>query len=528
MYNSLLRRLKEATILILPIMCLVVVLSLSSSSLSLDSLNIYPNHLGPVFVSFLISIVPLVIGLALFNLGADKSMGRIGTIVGNNLTKKKTLVLLCFGAVLIGLLTTMAGPNLEVLSLRLFPFAKNWILIVIVSLGVGLMLLAAILRVIYQKPLKMWYLIFYGVVFALGCLADKKFFAMVFDASGATSDSIAIPFILALGIGFAQVRGGKNPEEDAFGYAGLCAIGPLISVIVMAIVLSNSNFTVNCVEASTNLTSFSEMGNLYLHEFSWSCLEVAISLLPIILFFIIYNFFLKIKGQQLLSIITGFIYTYFGLVLFLTGANSGLIPAASSLGESFSNINLGLFILIGFILGFLMILAEPNVHVLAERVNDISSGVISKKMIYLSLCIATGLAAVLNIIRVRFNIPFAYFAIGIYLVVSILAIFVPDIYVALAFDSAGVSTGSLSACFLLPLFISYTRALYNQGVYGSEKLEDVLLANGFGCIGMVGMMPLLTVEILGVISIIRKALFYKKVKENVLEEDDSQVVHLPI
>jgi hypothetical protein len=534
MGKELIGRLKEASISILPIVVLIIILNFSSKDIAFDGSSA-TNGMGPIFASFLISIIPLIVGMALFNMGAEKSMGQIGEIVGTTLTKRKSLILLAIVALLMGTLTTMAEPDLTVLSLRLLPEGSNWIFIVVVSLGVGILLMVAVFRVIFQKSLKIWLIIAYGLVFALGCLADKNFFTIVFDSGGVTTGPVSVPFIIALGVGVATVRGGKNPEDDAFGYSGLCSLGPLISVMILCAFLSN-NAGISNIEGNienqvsdmfSTLSSYGEIGSLYLNNFLSALREVSLSMSPIVVFFVFYNFFLKIKGPKLWSIIIGLFYTFIGLVFFLMGANSGFITVASSLGKSFGHLSIYLFLGIGFVIGCLIILAEPAVHVLAEQVSEVSRGVIKKSTIYIALCLATGLAVLLNIIRVRFSIPLVYFIVVVYIITFVMCFFVPDIYVAIAFDSSGVATGTLSSCFLLPMFIGYTNTLYEQGVYGDITLGAAMLENGFGIIGMVSTMPLIAIELVGLIGVIKTKTAYKKALESVREPDDSQIIHLP-
>lgn len=525
-------KLKEAVISIFPIIILLVILNFAAPSFSLDPQY---NNAGPVFTNFMISVIPLVIGLALFNMGAEKAMGKIGELAGSSLTKKKSLILLVVIAVLLGTLITIAEPDLSVFSLRLFPSGPHYLLVVIAALGVGVMLAVAIIRVIMQKSIKVWLVIAYGLVFLLGCLADESFYSIVFDAGGATTSAVSSPFIISFGIGVAAVRGGKNSEDDSFGYAGLCSLGPLITVMIMAIFLGNNkefilgNVNNQVIEIENELqqvTLFSDIPNFYYAKFIDSIKEVSISLAPIVAFFIIYCFIFKIQKRDLYSIIIGLIFTFIGLVIFLMGANAGFIPVAVILGQSFINIDLSLFLIFGFVIGNLIILAEPAVHVLADQVAEVTRGSIRKSTVFLALCIGTGISVFLNIIRIYFDIPILMIIGPIYIVSFILCFLVPDLYVAIAFDSTGVATGTLSSCFLLPLFIGFTNAYYGKTLTG-DALAAKVLENGFGIIGMISTMPIISIELIGLIAKIKNKQAYKKALLRVKEFDDSQVIHLP-
>lgn len=534
MRNEFILKLKEASFSILPIFILIYILNFSSKNVNLDSPTF--NNLGPVFVSFTISIIPLIFGMTLFSLGAEKAMGQIGEIVGKNLTKRKSLTLLIIIAFLLGTLLTVAEPDLSILSSRFFTGASSYILVIVTAIGVGLLLVVAILRVIFQKSLKSWLIFAYLIVFALGCIADSSFYSIVFDAGGATTGSVSVPFIISLGVGVALVRGGKNPEDDSFGYTGLCSLGPLISVMIMSIILSNSNsldsiysgLIENVKSMNVTLTNYSEIGTFYLSNFTSSLIEISLSLSPIVVFFFIYQFFLKIKTKELISIIIGLLYTYIGLVLFIMGANSGFIPVASSIGAGASKMNFSLLLFLGFCIGLLIILAEPGVHVLANQVNDVSRGVISKSSIFISLGIATGLAVIFNLLRIRFNISLIYIIGPLYIVAFILSLFVPDIYLAIAFDSAGIATGSLASCFVLPLSIAYTSNVFDL-YYKNLNISkgQFILENGFGVMGLISCFPILAIEIIGLTAVIKAKVKYMQALKANISEDDNQIVHLP-
>jgi hypothetical protein len=533
---------KEAALSIVPIFVLVLIITfaargLGSTAFYIDDPKIFGNGWGPGIASFVISLPLLVVGMTLFNLGAEKSMGKIGEIVGTTLTKRKSLFLLLFIGFMMGTLTTLAEPDLSVLSQRLSPGGNtNWLFVVVVACGVGLMMVVGIVRVVLQKSLKYWLIITYGLVFALGCLADKNFFSIVVDSSGVTTGPVSVPFIIALGIGVASVRGGKNAENDSFGFSGLCSLGPLLTMMVMGIILENngglSTLGINISTevknmADSGLTSFEQIGTSYISELGASALQVLISISPIAIFFFIYDIFLKLNHRTLISILIGMVYTYVGLVLFFAAANAGFIPLAMSLGTSFARMNnLPLFLLFGAGIGFIIILAEPAVHVLADQVAEVSRGVITRTTIFVALCTSTALSVILNILRVVFEIPIFYFIVPIYVVAFALCFFVDDIYVAIAIDSSGVATGTLSSCFLLPMFIGYTNFVYS-GIDDVAQKGEKLMENGFGIIGLVSTTPFLAIEVVGLIAKLKTKAVYRKALEHVLEPDDRQVVHLP-
>lgn len=548
MLNEILKRLKEASFSILPIVFAILLVNfvLYPSTSSLENqfaIETNGSIFGPALTSLLISTIPLIIGTALFSIGAEKSVAKIGEVVGKTLTKKKSLIMLFVIALLMGFLVTIAEPDLSVLSQRIFKGAQSWILILVASLGVGVFLLVAVIRVVFNKPLKYWLAIGYGLVFTLSLFADKDFISVVFDAGGVTTGVVTTPFILALSMGVAQVIGGKNAEDASFGYSGLCTLGTILFVMLFASILKSTNqiqsikdtlsvkFNIeDFIDGKSDsmlfpLNTFSALPKLYLNNFLGSLLDVTISIAPILIFFFVFNFYAKIKGKEFNSILIGFGYTFIGLVLFFLGAESGFIPVASSLGKELSNNSLMVVsIIVLLIFGFISMLAEPSVKILASNVADVSRGVISKKTIIISLGISTAIAMLINVLRIKFNIDYTFFIVPLIIIAIILAFVSPEIYVGIAIDSAGVATGTMASCFFLPLFISYTASLYKD----SSEFGSAIMKNGFGLIGIMAALPIIVVEILGTFTIIKSKLTLHRALSKTLEPDDSQVIHLPV
>lgn len=532
MGKEIISRLKEATLSIVPIVLVVILLNYIFPDINLESNQ---SLFGPVLTSLLISTIPLILGTALFSIGIEKSVAKIGEVVGKTLTKRKSIIMLLIVGVLMGFLVTIAEPDLSVLAARISENGTSMPLILVASFGVGLFLMVAILRVLLNKSLKVIVAVGYGLVFTLGLFADKSFFSIVFDAGGVTTGVVTTPFILALSMGVAHIIGGKNAEDASFGYSGLCTLGTVLAVMLFSIVLNQTGGIRSIQTALENkflpngsnldstmvpLNAFSEMPKLYLYNFLNSLKDVALSVLPILAFFLLFNIYVKIKGREFASIMVGFGYTFIGLVLFFLGAESGFIPVGASLGKNLASANILIVILIVAILGFISMMAEPSVKILANNVSEVSRGVISKRTILIALGIASAIALLLNTVRINYNIEFIYFIIPLYIVAIALAFISPEIYVGISIDAAGVATGTMASCFFLPMFISYAVGRGNTG--GSE-----IMGNGFGIIGLMAVMPIIVVEIVGCISVVKSRLAYNKALAQVIEVDDSQVIHLP-
>lgn len=545
MRKEFISKFKEGCLSVLPIAAIVILLAFVSKDFAPDDVSVYPSRFGPVLVSFVISVVPLIIGMALFNIGAEKSTGKIGTLVGKTLTKRKSLILLLVIGLLMGFMATMAEPDLGVLAGRLFPAdsGMKWIFICVGALGVGVFLTVAIIRVILDKSIKYWLTMGYGLVFMLGVLADPDFFSVMFDAGGVTTGPVTVPFILSLGVGVASVLGGNNAEDDSFGYSGLCSLGTVLAISCFSVILRKLGLT--SIENSLGLAvkggdptqgipslfyqinGWESIAEVYLEALKENLINVGLSILPILIFFLGYNIFLKLHKKEFWSIIIGLVYVYIGLVLFLFAAESGLMSVAYNLGQNFAGVSsqgrLWEVLVVCFLFGFISMLAEPSVHVLADQVSEVSRGSINKPTIFLALCMSTGLAIMINVFRTTFNIDMAFFVVPLLLIALALAFLSPDIYVSIAIDSAGVATGTMASCFFLPMFIGYAKSLYlNDSQFGK-----MILRNGFGIVGIMSLLPIICMEIVGISSVVRTKFAYRRALRAVFETDDSQIIHLP-
>ena len=532
-FHGIMPKFKEALFAILPVVAVMVIVALCIPDMYIEEDG---SKFGPIMTSLLISIVPLVLGTTLFNVGVEKSLVKIGDIVGTRLTKKKTIGWLLFIGLLMGVLATLAEPDLSVLASRIsLTNSPDWSLIAICAVGVGIFMLVALVRVIFNKPLKYWLTIGYLLVFTLALFADKSFFSIVFDAGGVTTGVVTVPFIIAIGVSVARSLG-DNSGGDSFGYSGLCSLGTVLAVLVFSIILKNTGGldSIKGVLAGKDFfkgldafktDGYAAIGSFYWSNFRSALKDVAISIAPITVFFFVFNIFLKLPKKEIISVVIGLVYTFFGLIFFLMGAESGFIPAGTQYGKYFATANnMPLFLLIGFIFGAVAMLAEPSVKVLADNVAEVSHGVISEVMIYIFLCVAIGLAIMLNIVRVNFQIDYIYFAVPMFLTALLLSYFVPTIYVGIAIDAAGVATGAMASCFFLPMFLSYVQKTHE----GVETLGELIMSYGFGVVGIMSMMPILAIELLGLFSQVKIEVQNHKALRRVLEEDDNQLIHLPL
>ncbi len=513
MFHSWLEKIKEAGAAILPVVVIVLVLHFSGIA-SLTPLG-GENLLWP----FLFSAVFMVIGIILFSMGADSAMVTIGDYVGSDLTKKGNIRAMVLVAFLIGCFVTLAEPDVQFLS-SMVP-VNSWLFAGLVALGVGFFLAAGLLRIIFKKSLELWFILAYCVIFAVASLYVQKtdnlaYIALAFDAGGVTTGSLTVPFILALGASVANVRGGKGAREDSFGLIALCSAGPLITIMLLGL-FAPANTSYTAPVPSGLLDSF-------LTDFK----GVTISLIPIILFFFIYNFFfLKLPKKQVAKIMIGILYTYLGLVLFLTCIDFGFFPVAKVIGHSIGQISLDtdtrwLIVVIGAILGAVSAVAEPAIYVLNRQVEEISGGLITKKSMMLGLAIGIALSVALSMVRLVFDINIIYFLVPGYLLAIALSFVVPNIYTAVAFDSGGVASGTMTATFILPFAIGVCQSLYAND---PTHLDSIIARNAFGMVAMVAMTPLVVVQLLGFGALTKERMRRKIARTRIKEVFDDQVIH---
>ena len=447
-----------------------------------------PNNM---LMLFLVGVIFLIVGMVLFNMGTDISVMPMGERIGGKITKSRKLPLILIVGVLIGAMITVAEPDLQVLAEQV-PSFPNVAIIGAVAVGVGIFLAIALLRILLQIKLSYLLLGFYLIVFVLAAFTSRDFLPVAFDAGGVTTGPITVPFIMALGMGVAAVRGDKNARDDSFGLVALCSIGPIMAVLIL------SHFYDTSAAAATldpmTATTFGEVLKLFGEALPHYCLEVGVALLPIALFFAFFQiFWIKLRKRQVLRIWIGMLYLYLGLVIFLTGANIGFMPMGEYLGSEMASLNnRWILVPIGAVVGFFIVAAEPAVHVLNKQVEEISSGTISKRAMQIGLSIGIAVSVGVAMFRVLTGISIWYFLIPGYLLALLLSFVVPKLFTAIAFDSGGVASGPMTATFLLPLAKGAC-----QSVGGN------ILTDAFGMVAMVAMTPLITIQVLGLFYVLK-------------------------
>lgn len=505
MKKNLLLKTRESLASVLPITAIVLLLALT----------VIPMEVGTLGL-FLVGAVMLILGMGIFTLGADIAMMPMGNYVGAYISKSRKLKMMVITAFLMGVLITIAEPDLQVLAKQVAA-VPSWLLIGSIALGVGFFLVISLLRVVFEISLSKLFIVCYIIVFALATLTKPEYLAVAFDSGGVTTGPISTPFILAFGVGIASVRSGKDAEDDSFGLVGLCSCGPILAVIIMGIFYPGKDMTV-AANVILNPSTGPEILKSFTSALPHYMLEVLLAVSPIV---VVFSFFqaryLKLPKGELLRIAVGLLYTFLGLVLFLTGVNVGFLPAGAYLGEAIGATSVKwLLVPLGIAMGAFVVVAEPAVHVLNNQVEAVTGGAVSKRAMTLSLSIGVGASVGLSMLRILLQFSIWWLLVPGYILALGLTFFVPKVFTAIAFDSGGVASGPMTATFMLPFAMGACAAV------GGNILTDA-----FGIVAMVAMTPLITIQGLGLIYAIKTRRLEKAALANApVEDDDDQVIDL--
>ena len=476
--KKLKEKLKEALQAVLPIIGLVLLLSFTIAPIS-------PS----ILLCFLIGGILLIAGIVFFTLGAELAMSPMGERVGTAMTQSKKLWVVVALSFLLGFIITISEPDLQVLAQQV-PAVPNLTLILAVACGVGVFLVVALLRMLFSIALPPFLVCFYAVIFILAFFVPKEFLSVAFDSGGVTTGPMTVPFIMALGVGISATRSDRHAADDSFGLVALCSIGPILAVMMLGMIY-NPDSAAYTPPVIPEIADSKQLWNLFAVVLPTYMKEIALSLLPIVLFFAVFQaLILKLSGRNLTRILIGLVYTYIGLVLFLTGVNVGFMPAGNYLGQVLAGLSHPWVIVpIAMVMGYFIVKAEPAVYVLNKQVEEITDGAIPARAMGTALSAGVAISLGIAMIRVLTGISILWILIPGYTIALVISFFVPKIYTAIAFDSGGVASGPMTAAFLLPLA---------QGA--CVALGGNIVTDAFGVVAMVAMTPLITIQVMGLYS----------------------------
>jgi hypothetical protein len=493
--NKILKeKIMEAFSSVLPITAIVLI----------ASVILVPMPAGTILM-FLAGAALLIIGMGFFTLGADMAMMPMGEGVGAQLTKTSNLLLTLGISFVMGLIITVAEPDLQVLA-RQVSSIPGVTLILTVGIGVGFFLVMAVLRVLLKIPLMVMLIVFYGIVFIITIFTPDNFIPIAFDSGGVTTGPITVPFILAMGLGVAAVRGDKDSHDDSFGLVSLCSVGPVLAVLILGMIYKPAG--TGSVHHIPVVENSREVVTNFLFAFPLYLKDVSFALAAIVVFFTIFQLISRrYQKRQLGRIVVGFIYTFIGLVLFLTGVNVGFIPVGQLFGSELA-VSPFKWVLVplGMVIGYFIVAAEPAVHVLNKQVEEVSRGAIPQKALRLGLSLGMSIALGITMVRILTGISIMWFLIPGYFFSLVLTFFVPRIFTGIAFDSGGVCSGPMTSTFLLPFAMG-----------ACEGLGNNLMTDAFGIVAMVAMIPLIIIQLMGVLYVKRTKAAAKQKPETAID-----------
>ena len=448
------------------------------------SVTIVPISTGDMFL-FLVGILCLVFGMSLFTMGAEMSMQPLGSKIGSTVGSSKMVWLIAFISFIIGILVTISEPDLQLLAEQVNGL-ENMTLILTVSVGVGIFLAIAVMRILFNWNLTAIMIGFYALAFALAFYIDESFLCLAFDSGGVTTGPMTVPFIMSIGAGVSMSRISGDDRNDSFGITGLCSIGPIIAVLVLGIVAKVEGNYIPTISAPVEDTR--EGVARFLHGFGEHTVDVLVALAPIIVFAVLFQLLSHAFNKaQLIRMGVGIAYVLIGLAVFLTGANVGFVPTGTTIGTSLAGIGGGwVLVPVSMLLGYFIVKAEPSVYVLNKLVETMTAGAISGKTTGLGLSIGVSAALGLAAIRIVTGINILWILIPGYVIALTLSFFVPKIFVGISFDSGGVASGTMMSAFVLPLCMGACNAL------GGNVMTDA-----FGCVAFVAMAPIITIPLSG-------------------------------
>lgn len=498
---ELVNKVKENIFAVLPVTLIVLLVHFLVTPLESTTL-----------IRFLIGTVFIIIGLSIFLIGVDNTIQPVGENLGSALVRRKSLARLMGVGFIVGFLINVAEPNLFVFAGQVQDVSGGAVpavqMLVVAAFGIGVLIALGLLRSVFQIPLRNFLLVMYGLILILAIVAPTDYIGIAFDASGSATGSITVPFILAFGLGVSSVHAGKEGEEDSFGLTAAAAGGPILAVFLMTLVLGIDGFAIG--EATVDQAS-EELSLLapFLSEMGKMAKDILQALGPVLIITLIAQYTLMhMPKRAFRRVLTGFVYTYVGFVLFLTGVNAGFMNAGRSLGEAVAGLPIGITMGVGALIGFVVILAEPSVHVLTAQVEEITDGAIGRNAILISLAVSAAVAVVLTVVRLMVpGLALWPFFLGGYALAVILSRFTPTLFVGLAFDSGAVASGPMTATFILAF--AQGVAVYTNGATG--------LLDAFGVIAFVALTPPITLQIFGII--------YEAKRQKQDEDDSNMPIH---
>ncbi|MGI6359833.1 MAG: DUF1538 domain-containing protein [Acholeplasmatales bacterium] len=480
MVKAFLEKLLESLKSVLPVTVVIIIVGLFLK-FSLET-----------YLMFLLGAALLVLGLALFQLGAFESTSVIAEDIGKYVVKRRSLVIFITVSFMLGFFIIVAEPSVRVLASQLKDAINPEIIMILtVAIGVGLLMTVGLVRILFKVSFRTIMIILYSIVFLLSIVLSQVnpfFVSVAFDSGGFATGPLSVPFIMSLAYGISRARGDKSSDQDSFGLVGITVVGPILAVLVLGLIYKVDPATI--VKDPTILN----LGD-YLLQYTK---DMAIAILPFIVFFVIFQFLdFKYPKKKVIKVLIAFVYTYIGLVLFLAGANASFASVAHLIGGKIAELGISiLLIVIGAIFGLLVAAPEPSVVAVNKQVEEVTAGAVSKKVMLAAISIGVAVALVLSMVKVLIGISILYFVIPGYVIAIVLMFVTPKLFSSIAFDAGSATSGALTTAFLMPFAIGAAEVLY--------PTHYEALMHSYGLVVLVSMAPVLSIQILGMIHAIKQ------------------------
>ncbi len=481
--NVIVSKFKEVLFSALPITILVIILNFTISPIE-----------TPLMLRFLLGTLCVVFGLTIFLIGVDIGVSPLGGLTGSSLARSNKLWIVLIAGLILGFFISIAEPGLLVLANQVNLVSSGEIsgisILLIVSIGLALLLLLGFIRIFYNLPLYKILIILYILIFGLTIFSSREFLAIAFDASGSTTGILAVPFILSLSVGMSKLKkDSKASEKDSFGLVAIASTGAIIGVLLLGLFSNIDEFS---AQLDTGVLQSNTIFGPFIDMMPSNLFDSFMAVIPLVVILLVLQFIsFKLNKKDLRKLFTGFIYVFFGLFIFLLGVNAGFMDIGTSIGTQLVLLDQKVYIMIiGFVLGFVTILAEPAVYVLTHQIEDVTSGYVKRVAVLIPLAIGVGIAVCLSVIRIIVpQIELWHYLLPGYIISLGMMFFIPKLFVGIAFDAGGVATGPMTATFIL--------AFIQGAAYAFEGAD--IMVDGFGMIAMVAMTPIITLEMLGFI-----------------------------
>lgn len=481
--NVIVSKIVEVLYSVIPITVIVIILNFTL--IPMDTVLI---------IRFILGAVIIIVGLTIFLFGVDIGITPLGYAMGGAIIKPNKILFVIFMGIMLGFFISVAEPILHILAGQVDAVTSGLItkfsIVLVVAIGVAVMLAGGLTRIVYNLPLNKMLTILYGIILILSFFVSSEFLAISFDASGAVTGALTVPFVLSLAIGASKLKKDSiSSEEDSFGLLAVTSTGAVITVMLMSIITKTEKIT-GTLENSKIITT--SVIDPFIQMMPVVAGEVLTALSPMIVIFLVFQkASFGLYRSEVKRILFGFVFTFIGLIFFLVGVNAGFMEVGTTVGYKLASMDSPVYVIsIGFILGMVIILAEPAVYVLTHQIEDVTSGYVKRKLVMITLALGVALAVALYIVKIIIpSIQLWHYLLPGYIIAIVMSYFVPKLFVGMAFDSGAVASGPMTATFILA---------FAQGVAEATEGANVLI-DGFGAVAVVVMTPIIALQVLGLV-----------------------------